>query len=155
MTGVEEMSGPAGPKLIRLISFVGAGFVCVFAINKWRDYERRSLQRKNQLPQTPAMTTNEIHGAITLPPPQRRSRCKPQDLIPNCHSAIAIKNSTPCCGVNSSTTLLIVPILNASAFSTTAFNPLSLSSIPPPSPPLLPTTSATIPSCHLPNSSLI
>ncbi|GAB2230999.1 hypothetical protein Droror1_Dr00027282 [Drosera rotundifolia] len=64
MTGVEDMSGPAGPKLIRLISFVGAGFVCAFAINKWRDYERRSFQRKNQLPQTPAMTTNEIHGAV-------------------------------------------------------------------------------------------
>ncbi|KAJ0046706.1 uncharacterized protein LOC116145573 [Pistacia vera] len=47
MTG-EEISGPAGPKVLRLLYFVGAGFICTAAINKWRELERKSLQKKQQ-----------------------------------------------------------------------------------------------------------
>ncbi|XP_044473119.1 uncharacterized protein LOC123201610 [Mangifera indica] len=47
MTG-EEMSGPPGPKVLRLLYFVGAGFICTAAINKWRELERKSLQKKQQ-----------------------------------------------------------------------------------------------------------
>ncbi|EXB22357.1 hypothetical protein L484_004350 [Morus notabilis] len=39
----EEFSGPAGPKLVRLLYFVGAGFICVVGINKWRDFQRKSM----------------------------------------------------------------------------------------------------------------
>ncbi|PON98460.1 hypothetical protein TorRG33x02_056940 [Trema orientale] len=37
------MAGPAGPKLVRLLYFVGAGFICAIGINKWRDYQRKSM----------------------------------------------------------------------------------------------------------------
>ncbi|KAJ4726460.1 Transmembrane protein [Melia azedarach] len=47
MTG-EEMAGPAGPKMVRLFCFVGSGFICSIAINKWRELERQSLQKKQQ-----------------------------------------------------------------------------------------------------------
>ncbi|KAL3736137.1 hypothetical protein ACJRO7_025138 [Eucalyptus globulus] len=65
MTG-EEISGPAGPKAIRLLYFVGAGFICVAAINKWRELERKSLQEqqhglKEQSPHDPA---NAVPKAI-------------------------------------------------------------------------------------------
>ncbi|GMN54362.1 hypothetical protein TIFTF001_023496 [Ficus carica] len=39
----EEVAGPAGPKLVRLLYFVGAGFICTVGINKWRDFQRKSL----------------------------------------------------------------------------------------------------------------
>ncbi|MED6158716.1 hypothetical protein PIB30_035340 [Stylosanthes scabra] len=42
MTG-EEVSGPAGPKVLRLLYFIGAGVICTVGINKWRDYERKTL----------------------------------------------------------------------------------------------------------------
>ncbi|KAK7309448.1 hypothetical protein RJT34_06189 [Clitoria ternatea] len=47
MTG-EEISGPPGPKLIRLIYFVGAGVICTAAINKWRDYEKKTIIQQQQ-----------------------------------------------------------------------------------------------------------
>ncbi|XP_022872603.1 uncharacterized protein LOC111391587 [Olea europaea var. sylvestris] len=37
-----------GPKLARLLYFVGAGFLCTAAINKWRDWERKSTIQKQQ-----------------------------------------------------------------------------------------------------------
>ncbi|CAH8252570.1 unnamed protein product [Arabidopsis lyrata] len=64
--------GPPAPKMLRMVYFVGAGFLCTFAINKWREMERNSLlkqeQEKNQqhgdaalLHQTPP---NSIHKAM-------------------------------------------------------------------------------------------
>ncbi|KAL0545774.1 hypothetical protein IC582_015666 [Cucumis melo] len=47
MTG-EEVTGPAGPKILRLLYFAGAGFICSFAINKWREIERSSLLQQHQ-----------------------------------------------------------------------------------------------------------
>ncbi|XP_021895034.1 uncharacterized protein LOC110812540 [Carica papaya] len=47
MTG-EEVAGPAGPKLLRLLYFVGAGFFSVAAINKWREIERKSIEKQQQ-----------------------------------------------------------------------------------------------------------
>ncbi|XP_027344059.1 uncharacterized protein LOC113856442 [Abrus precatorius] len=57
MTG-EEVSGPAGPKLLRLIYFIGAGVICTAAINKWREYERKTIiqQRLQQQQQEVAET---------------------------------------------------------------------------------------------------
>ncbi|CAH2037279.1 unnamed protein product, partial [Thlaspi arvense] len=55
--------GPPAPKVLRMIYFVGAGFLCTFAINKWREMEKNSIlkqQETNQqgdgglLSQTPA-----------------------------------------------------------------------------------------------------
>ncbi|KAM7492520.1 hypothetical protein LguiA_035441 [Lonicera macranthoides] len=36
----------AGPKLVRMLYFVGAGFICTAAINKWRDLERKSILKQ-------------------------------------------------------------------------------------------------------------
>ncbi|KAG4971732.1 hypothetical protein AAZX31_13G251500 [Glycine max] len=47
MTG-EEISGPAGPKLLRLVSFVGAAVICTAAINKYREYERNTIIKQQQ-----------------------------------------------------------------------------------------------------------
>lgn len=47
MTG-EEMTGPPGPKILRLLSFVGAGVVCAFAINKWGEFESKRAQQNEQ-----------------------------------------------------------------------------------------------------------
>ncbi|KAG7037451.1 hypothetical protein SDJN02_01078 [Cucurbita argyrosperma subsp. argyrosperma] len=47
MTG-EEVAGPAGPKVLRLLYFVGAGFVFTIAMNKWREIERKSLLQQRQ-----------------------------------------------------------------------------------------------------------
>ncbi|KAL0002915.1 hypothetical protein SO802_016696 [Lithocarpus litseifolius] len=53
MTG-EEAAGPPGPKALRLLYFVGAGFICTAAINKWRELERKAvLKKEQQLPPTP------------------------------------------------------------------------------------------------------
>ncbi|KAK9218532.1 hypothetical protein WN943_007170 [Citrus x changshan-huyou] len=41
-------AGPAGTKVLRLLYFVGAGFICTATINKWRELERKSLQKKQQ-----------------------------------------------------------------------------------------------------------
>ncbi|KAL1224166.1 hypothetical protein V5N11_031304 [Cardamine amara subsp. amara] len=43
--------GPPAPKVLRMFYFVGAGFLCTFAINKWREMEKKSIlkqQEKNQ-----------------------------------------------------------------------------------------------------------
>ncbi|CAA7014884.1 unnamed protein product [Microthlaspi erraticum] len=43
--------GPPAPKVLRMFFFVGAGFLCTFAINKWREMERNSIlkqEEKNQ-----------------------------------------------------------------------------------------------------------
>ncbi|CAL0326507.1 unnamed protein product [Lupinus luteus] len=47
MTG-EEISGPPGPKMARLFYFVGAAVFCTFAINKYRDYERKMIIQQQQ-----------------------------------------------------------------------------------------------------------
>ncbi|RYQ96524.1 hypothetical protein Ahy_B08g092305 isoform A [Arachis hypogaea] len=54
MTG-EEVSGPAGPKVLRLLYFVGAGVICTAAINKYRDYERKTLIQQQQQLKTKAV----------------------------------------------------------------------------------------------------
>ncbi|XP_057785209.1 uncharacterized protein LOC131002759 [Salvia miltiorrhiza] len=36
------------PKLVRLLYFVGAGIVCTVAINKWKEYEKKSMIQKEQ-----------------------------------------------------------------------------------------------------------
>ncbi|KNA08991.1 hypothetical protein SOVF_156710 [Spinacia oleracea] len=52
MTG-EEICGPPGNKVFRLLSFAGAGVICTFAINKWREIEGRRVEenekQQNQL----------------------------------------------------------------------------------------------------------
>ncbi|KAL8141302.1 hypothetical protein V2J09_007323 [Rumex salicifolius] len=47
MTG-EEISGPPGQKLARLLAFVGAGAIFSLAANKWRAWEAKSMEEKNQ-----------------------------------------------------------------------------------------------------------
>ncbi|KAF9621886.1 hypothetical protein IFM89_028474, partial [Coptis chinensis] len=50
----EEMPGEetAGPVLLRLLAFVGAGVICTSAINLWRDLERKAAQReKSEIPE--------------------------------------------------------------------------------------------------------
>ncbi|KZV30864.1 hypothetical protein F511_37097 [Dorcoceras hygrometricum] len=37
-----------GPKLVRLLYFVGAGVLCAAGINKWKDLERKSMIQKQQ-----------------------------------------------------------------------------------------------------------
>ncbi|KAA8524006.1 hypothetical protein F0562_010563 [Nyssa sinensis] len=54
---VVEEAGPAGPKFVRLLYFVGAGFICTAAINKWRDLQRKASiqqQHKHQLSEKPS-----------------------------------------------------------------------------------------------------
>ncbi|KAL7186192.1 hypothetical protein ACSBR2_028026 [Camellia fascicularis] len=41
-----EDAGPAAPKLVRLLYFVGAGLITTLAINKWRDLQRKSIQQQ-------------------------------------------------------------------------------------------------------------
>ncbi|KAL5707520.1 hypothetical protein ACHQM5_018414 [Ranunculus cassubicifolius] len=36
----------AGPKLVRLLAFVGAGIICTTAINLWRDLERKAAAQR-------------------------------------------------------------------------------------------------------------
>lgn len=38
------------PKLVRLLYFVGAGVVCTAAINKWKEFEKKSMIQKEQQP---------------------------------------------------------------------------------------------------------
>uniref|UniRef100_A0A7N0V9G7 Transmembrane protein n=1 Tax=Kalanchoe fedtschenkoi TaxID=63787 RepID=A0A7N0V9G7_KALFE len=62
IVGGEEMAGPAAPKIVRLMYFVGAGIVCTAAINKWRDLERKSIlqQGKAKDPSQLPTTINKI-----------------------------------------------------------------------------------------------
>ncbi|CAK7323089.1 unnamed protein product [Dovyalis caffra] len=48
MTIEEAAAGPAGPKVLRLLYFVGAGFICTVGINKWRELERKSILKQQQ-----------------------------------------------------------------------------------------------------------
>ncbi|KAK7279845.1 hypothetical protein RJT34_24904 [Clitoria ternatea] len=61
MTG-EEISGPPGPKLLRLIYFVGAGVICTVAINKWRDYEKKTTiqQQQQQVAETQKSSAESV-----------------------------------------------------------------------------------------------
>ncbi|WCJ32281.1 hypothetical protein M5689_013718 [Euphorbia peplus] len=45
---IEEGGGPAGPKVLRLLYFVGAGFICTVAINKWKEFEKKSILKQQQ-----------------------------------------------------------------------------------------------------------
>ncbi|XP_047313452.1 uncharacterized protein LOC124916736 [Impatiens glandulifera] len=52
----EEAYVPMTPKIARFLYFVAAGYICTTAINKWRDYDRKSnlkrqQQDNDQLPQ--------------------------------------------------------------------------------------------------------
>ncbi|BFG29028.1 hypothetical protein CerSpe_153070 [Prunus speciosa] len=52
----EELAGPPAPKLLRLLYFVGAGFICTVGINKWRELQNKSIlqQQQQQLPENAA-----------------------------------------------------------------------------------------------------
>nr|XP_011460793.1 PREDICTED: uncharacterized protein LOC105350460 [Fragaria vesca subsp. vesca] len=56
MTG-EEIAGPPAPKLVRLLYFVGAAFICTVGINKWRELQRKSLNLEKQKQQQLAQNT--------------------------------------------------------------------------------------------------
>ncbi|KAK7824369.1 uncharacterized protein LOC112041106 [Quercus suber] len=61
----EEAAGPPGPKALRLLYFVGAGFICTAAINKWRELERKAvLKKEQQLPPTPNSPDNTVQKAV-------------------------------------------------------------------------------------------
>ncbi|XP_014521537.1 uncharacterized protein LOC106778136 [Vigna radiata var. radiata] len=64
MTG-EEVSGPAGPKLIRLVFFIGAGVICTTAINKWREYERNTIIQQQQ--QQRVVETHNSSESVAAP----------------------------------------------------------------------------------------
>ncbi|MCL7048848.1 hypothetical protein MKW94_024732 [Papaver nudicaule] len=40
------MGGDAGSKVLRLFSFLGAGVICTYSINLYRDIERKKLTQK-------------------------------------------------------------------------------------------------------------
>ncbi|CAB4277334.1 unnamed protein product [Prunus armeniaca] len=57
----EELAGPPAPKLLRLLYFVGAGFICTVGINKWREIQRKSiLQQQQQQQQLPENAANAL-----------------------------------------------------------------------------------------------
>ncbi|XP_020231375.1 uncharacterized protein LOC109811939 [Cajanus cajan] len=66
MTG-EEYSGPAGPKLLRLVYFVGAAVICTAAINKWREYERNTVIRQQQQQQQQVVETHNSSESVAVP----------------------------------------------------------------------------------------
>ncbi|KAJ4981432.1 hypothetical protein NE237_032269 [Protea cynaroides] len=49
----------AGSKLVRLVSFLGAGVICTAAINMWRDLERKSVQQTTQAPEKASNLVNK------------------------------------------------------------------------------------------------
>ncbi|EOA36389.1 hypothetical protein CARUB_v10010818mg [Capsella rubella] len=66
---IEE--GPPAPKILRMVYFVGAGFLCTFAINKWREMERNSLLKEEQKSQQGDVSllhhqspTDSVHKAM-------------------------------------------------------------------------------------------
>ncbi|KAB1216476.1 hypothetical protein CJ030_MR4G018571 [Morella rubra] len=63
MTG-EEIAGPAGPKVLRMLYFVGAGFLSVAAINKWLELERKALLQKPEENQLPDNSAKAVQKAI-------------------------------------------------------------------------------------------
>ncbi|XP_011044076.1 PREDICTED: uncharacterized protein LOC105139362 [Populus euphratica] len=70
MTIEEAAAGPAGPKVLRLLYFVGAGFICTVGINKWREIERKSILEQQQQEKKmkndflPRSSTNSVQKAI-------------------------------------------------------------------------------------------
>ncbi|XP_065864509.1 uncharacterized protein [Euphorbia lathyris] len=69
---MEEASGPAGPKVLRMLYFVGAGFICTIAINKWKEFEKKSIQKQHQESQ---LSPNLLsHSSSTPNPIQRPSK---------------------------------------------------------------------------------
>ncbi|KAI9186516.1 hypothetical protein LWI28_018035 [Acer negundo] len=63
MTG-EEIAGPAAPKVLRFVYFIGAGFILTTAINKYRELERKSLLKKQQ---EENLLSESSTNAITMP----------------------------------------------------------------------------------------
>ncbi|GMY32043.1 Transmembrane protein [Fagus crenata] len=63
MTG-EEAAGPAGPKLLRLLVFVGGGFICTAAINKWRQLEQKAILQKQQGNPLTDNSANTVQKAV-------------------------------------------------------------------------------------------
>ncbi|KAL7244035.1 hypothetical protein ACSBR1_016291 [Camellia fascicularis] len=53
-----EDAGPAAPKLVCLLYFVGAGFISTLAINKWRDLQRKSIQQQQD------RLSDAVHKAV-------------------------------------------------------------------------------------------
>ncbi|CDP06022.1 unnamed protein product [Coffea canephora] len=55
-----------GPKLVRFLYFIGAGFVCTAAINKWRDLERKANIQKQQkeLLENPSPNSHGVQSAV-------------------------------------------------------------------------------------------
>ncbi|XP_068338410.1 uncharacterized protein [Pyrus communis] len=61
--GGEEIAGPPAPKVLRLLYFVGAGFICTVGINKWREMQRKSMalqQHQQQQQQLPENASNAL-----------------------------------------------------------------------------------------------
>ncbi|CAB4307723.1 unnamed protein product [Prunus armeniaca] len=56
----EELAGPPAPKLLRLLYFVGAGFICTVGINKWRELQRKSILQQQQQQQLPENAANAL-----------------------------------------------------------------------------------------------
>ncbi|TYI96216.1 hypothetical protein E1A91_D01G055700v1 [Gossypium mustelinum] len=57
MTG-EEAAGPPGPKVLRLLIFVGAGFLFTIGINKWRELEQKQAQQQQRIHQQPKILSS-------------------------------------------------------------------------------------------------
>ncbi|KAI4374682.1 hypothetical protein MLD38_012649 [Melastoma candidum] len=72
MTIGEEVSGSTGPKVARLVYFVGAGFITVLAINKWREWERR--QQQQQQNQHPPLNDQSSGNHVHKPVQESRER---------------------------------------------------------------------------------
>ncbi|KAB5534551.1 hypothetical protein DKX38_017637 [Salix brachista] len=70
MTIEEVAAGPPGPKVLRLLYFVGAGFICTVGINKWREIERKSILEQQQQEKKmkndflPQSSTSSVQKAI-------------------------------------------------------------------------------------------
>ncbi|XXG77475.1 hypothetical protein AAC387_Pa08g1621 [Persea americana] len=56
------VSEEVGSKLVRWLSFVGAGVICTAAINRWRDYERKAAQQAAEARENP--TTKLVKEAV-------------------------------------------------------------------------------------------
>ncbi|KAK7335259.1 hypothetical protein VNO80_27036 [Phaseolus coccineus] len=61
----EEISGPPGPKLLRLVFFIGAAVICTTAINKWREYERNTIVQQHQ--QQRVLETHNSSESVAAP----------------------------------------------------------------------------------------
>ncbi|XWS27351.1 hypothetical protein CRYUN_Cryun26dG0107700 [Craigia yunnanensis] len=61
----EEAAGPPGPKVLRLLYFVGAGFLFTIGINKWRQLERKSVQQQQGIHQQKMLSS--VNAASSKP----------------------------------------------------------------------------------------